>query len=351
MHIITQYIFIILFLANFINADAQCRDTLIEKENVINKTSLFDFIYQMEGRPKIEIETNYKKLIRDKLKETYQETDFRLFDSKGKVQLNLSGKVRARGNTRKKVCYLPPLKIDFKKSDLDTLGFLKLDNLKLVLPADRMQYNQEKLYKEFFIYQLYHQLDSSYIRTKLVDISIRFKGKTKYQLTGFLIEDEEEYARRNEAKVIETGVLIPSAADQESFAKVVFFQYMIANTDYSIPKRHNIEMVKLPNRAQAVVLPYDFDYSGFVNNKYAIPNPMLPIRSVRQRYFFPGYKMDSALYQNTRAFFLSKKEDVLNFCSEATYMKPKTRASNKHFLRQFFTSLEHPNELKKKMVR
>ena len=52
--------------------------------------------------------------------------------------------------------------------------------------------------------------------------------------------------------------------DRELFLKMEFFQYMIANTDWSLSNKHNLELVKVPARDKVIALPYDFDYSGFV---------------------------------------------------------------------------------------
>ena len=315
-----------------------------------NKTSLFDYIYQMEGIPKIKIETNVNNLINKKIKEEYQETTFQLFNEERNEILDLQGRIRARGNIRKKVCYFPPVKIDFSKSTLDSLGFLKLDKLKFVFPADPKKYSQERLLKEFFLYELYAFLDSSSIRTKLVDITIIHNGKEKYHFTGFLIEDEEEYARRNKAIMVEKGKLRASVLDRQSFLKMVFFQYMIANTDYSVSNRHNLEMVKLPHIKKVVAVPYDFDYSGFVGQKYAMPYTYFPIESVHERYLFPSYRITEGEYNFMVQYFLSIEKEVYELCESATYMKSDVIKDNKAYLKSFFKLLRKPKRLKEDLV-
>ncbi len=321
-------------------------------QNALNdKTSLFDFIYQMEGTPEIKMETNIKKLVLNKMRESYQETSFQLLDSSGVAVLNLGGRIRARGNMRKQVSYLPPVKVDFKKPDLDSLGFLKLDKLKFVFPKDRSAKSQKKLLKEFFLYELYAQLDTTSIRVKLVDLSILHKGKKKYQFTCFIIEDEDEYARRNNAIIVEQGRLIASACDRESFQKMVLFQYMIANTDYSVIHKHNLEMVKFPERARVVAVPYDFDYSGFVGHDYAMPHNTYPIENVHQRYLFPAYRISELEYDQMVEYFLSREKDLIAFCKSVEYMNAKSIKENEKYLASFFKMLRKPKRLKNELVK
>lgn len=332
--------------------DIQDENLLLVDESILkNKTSVFNHVYQMKGRPKIVIGTDMKKLVRDKMKEEYQETSFQLIDENGDKELDLRGRIRARGNMRKQVSYYPPVKIDFKKSTLDSLGFLKLDKLKLVFPKDRGTISQRRLLKEFFLYELYASIDSTSIRVKLVDVFINHKGKEKFYFTGFFIEDEKEYARRNNAIIVERGRVRSAVLDRNSFLKMVFFQYMISNTDYSVIHKHNLEIVKLPQVEKIVAVPYDFDYSGFVGQDYALPNPKLPISDVNQRYFFPWYQISEAEYNHMIEYFRSLEDDIYALCESSDYMDSRTIKESKSYLLGFFKLLKKPKRLKSAFVK
>lgn len=314
------------------------------------QTSLFNYIYQLDGLPKVRISTNFKKIKKHKMKEKYQEGQLVIADQFGKNSINLKGRVRARGNIRKQVCNMPPLKFDVKKPDLDANDFMKIDKLKFVLPCNKSKSAQELLYKEFFLYGLYTFIDKNCLRAKLVDVNICENGKDKYQMVGFVVEDEEEYARRNKAKVITKGRVGASHLDRELFLKMEFFQYMIANTDWSLANKHNLELVKIPSREKVVALPYDFDYSGFVGQNYAVPHESLPIKDVHQRYFF-SYKITEEEFYQAVEYYLSIEEDVYRICDEATYMSTKTIKNNKSYLKEFFDLLRKPERLKPKMIK
>ena len=290
------------------------------------------------------INTDVKQLLRKSFKEEYQKATLQINYPNGEDLGLYNGRIRARGNIRKKVCSVPPVKFDFPKKTLDSLGFLKIDKLKFVFPCQENKWAQEKLYKEFFLYELYKFIDTNSIIVKLVDVEFRQNGQEKLKFNGFLIEDEEEYARRKNASVIEKGKLNASRLDRTSFLKMLFFQYMIANTDWTVANRHNLELVKLPNVNKVVALPYDFDYSGFVGQDYAVPHESLPIEDVNERYFF-NYKIREHEFYDMVRFYKSIEKDVYRICDNATYMKAQSIEENKYYLGNFFQLLERPERI------
>jgi len=326
-------------------------DTVAAPLSLTTKTSLFNHLYEMEGNVPLGISTNIKQLIRDKMAEVYQEADIRLPGKDENVLLELPARIKTRGNMRKKVSYLPPVKIDFGKSALDSCGFLKMDDLKIVFPAGSDRRYQQLLYKEFLCYEIYALIDSNYMRTKLVDISISWEEKERFAFTGFLIEEKKEYARRKNLNVIEKGKLVAEVMDRSCFLKMLFFQFMIANTDWAVDARHNFEMVKLPNVKRPVAMPYDFDYAGFVGQHYAVPDPRLGIESVQERFFYPHYKMTETEFEEMVTYYLSIEKDVYTVCKNASYMEDKTRAKSLDFLKSFFDALRERDAVRELMVK
>ena len=326
--------------------------TLIAKDKSVEKKSFFEYLYQLEGRPKLVLSTNTNHLIKKKEKEEYQSANLKIYNQDESELFNLAVRTRARGNMRKKVCRIPPVKIDFSDETLDSLGFdVAVDKLKFVFPCNTGKGFQEILFKEYFLYQLYDLLDDNGMRVKLVDVKMLNGEKEKFKWVGILIEDEDEYARRQNARLLESSKLRASRLEREPFLKMVFFQYMIANVDWSIKNKHNIELVKLPDVKKVIAVPYDFDYSGFVGTEYAVPAETLPIQSVHERYFFSTNKMTEEEFDRMVKYFLSIEQDIYKLCNEATYMNPKTIEENKKYLSSFFKILKTPEKLKADFVK
>ena len=314
------------------------------------KSSFYEYLFKMDGTPKVVINTDVKQLIRRSHKDEYQEATLMIRAPNEEEVSSFEGRLRARGNTRRKVCSIPPVKFDFSKTMLDSLGFVENDKLKFVFPCNNNSRDQERLYKEFFLYELYKFIDSNSIIVKLMDVEFWQEQEEKYKFQGFLIEDEEEYARRNNAIVVEKGKLNASRLDRSSFLKMIFFQYMISNTDWAVANRHNLELVKLPEIDKVVALPYDFDYAGFVGNKYAVPHESLGIKDVNERHFF-SYKVREYEFYEMVRYYESIEEDIYRICEAATYLQPKSIKENKAYLGSFFDLLKRPESLKRDIIR
>ncbi len=314
------------------------------------KQTLFDYIYNLDGLPHLEINTEVKKLINKSHKEEYQMASLRVRNTNGSQEYYFSGEVRARGKMRKKVCRFPPLKYNIPKAELTSQGFVNIDKLKFVFPCRNRSSDDKYNSREFFLYELYNLIDTNCIKAKRVNFSLIEDGKEKYNFVGFLVEDEDEYAYRKNARIVESGRIQDTGLDREPFLKMLFFQYMIANTDFALGNKHNLELVKLPDIDRVVALPYDFDYSGFVGQSYAVPHESLPIKSVQERYFF-NYKITEEEYLRMVEYFLSLENDIYKFCDDATYMSEKTIRANKSFLKEFFDLLRAPKWLKREMIK
>ena len=329
---------LIFFTGCFLDLNGQ------EATDSTSRQSLYDYLYSQEQRPKIAITTDAKRLLRTSSKKEYQ-TARMVIDMPDGSQITLRGDIKARGMMRKKVCRIPPAKFNFDKSQLDSLGFLKLDKLKFVFPCTDNKFGQEKLYKEYFLYGLYNLIDTNALQARLVEVKMDYEGEERFDFTAILVEDEDNYSNRKDAIIIEFGKLKAVALDRYAFVNMMFFQYMIANTDWAIPNRHNLEMVKLSSMAKPTAIPYDFDYAGFVGQTYAVPHESLPIKTVHDRYFFSYPMTDKEFYKGLN-IYKNMQQKMMDYCDSATYMTASSIDENKAYLRSFFRLLEHPKQLR-----
>lgn len=313
------------------------------------KNSLFEFIHSMEGMPTFSIITDMEQLREQTIEEKYQKAAFIISDDNQNSILDFSVRLRTRGNARKQVCGMPPLKIDFPAKSLDSLGFLKQDKIKLVFACSRSDDDIQMLYKEYFLYDLFRMIHPDGIRARLVQIKISDVDQEAKLYEGLIVEDEVEYARRLNIKVMQRDEIERMRLDRDAFLKVLFFQYMIANTDWTLSNLHNIELVKYPNRDRFVPVPYDFDFSGFVGQSYAHPHSSLPIKSIHDRYFFP-FQIKQSEFETMTDYFLSIEDEVYLLCDRASYMSSRSISQSKKYLKSFFDLLRKPKKIKASIV-
>jgi hypothetical protein len=330
-------------------------ETLLFEVKPIAKQSLFSYIYNQSKFDKestIVLKTNMKGMIRNKIKEEFELASFQLLNGKNEELITLNGRLRARGNIRKSVCKIPPVKFDFRKKELSKYNFAKADKLKFVFPCRDEEYDQEKLNIEFFSYELYSLIDSNSVQANLVNVKIiNENDEVDYHFKGIILEDEDAYAIRNNAIIVGTNKKVVShSLERNSFLKMFFFQFLIGNTDWSIGNRHNVFIVKKPELGKVIAIPYDFDYSGIVNQRYALPFKELNIQSVKERHFMPYDIQDDEVVQMIY-FYKSKRSEIFSLIENADYLNVKSKSEIYKYIIDFYKLLDDPKKLKNTIVK
>jgi hypothetical protein len=220
---------------------------------------------------------------------------------------------RTRGNFRrnKANCNFPPLRLDFPTGQMKGTVFEGQDKLKLVTPCNdgRDQY-QNYIFDEYLTYRTLNALTPHSFRVRLVEITYEdingdYDVRTKY---GFLIEDEDVMAERNRATFQDTEQFHPARADGGYSVLVAMFNYMIGNTDWSPVYFHNVKLIRTED-ARYLTVPYDFDFAGTVNARYATVAPSLSIRRVTQRVY-RGFCRDELTHEAAVARFAETRSEI-----------------------------------------
>lgn len=199
-------------------------------------------------------------------------------------------KLRSRGYMRLSYCSFPPIMLKFRGGGQEDDRIIqRKGNLKLVTHCQTSAAFEGYVFKEYLAYRLYNLVTPYSFKTRLVkvnyiDVNRPDKSFAEY---GFLIEDDDKMAERNNAVVIKAMNATQKHMVPLEMARVAVFNYMIGNTDWSVPYQHNIKILKSLHAPsdKAIPVAYDFDYSGLVNTIYAVPFEELPIKDVAQRYY------------------------------------------------------------------
>ncbi|MEE9372203.1 MAG: hypothetical protein V3V00_04045 [Saprospiraceae bacterium] len=312
--------------------------------------TLFQHLFeQKDDVPTMILHTKVKELFKNKsISEEYYIPGTMTISQPDGSELSFTMEAKIRGNTRKKVCNNAPIKLDLKKKELTALNLNKeVDKIKLVLQCENHPRNFQQLLKEKLIYDLYEAIDSNSMQIKLIKLQMFEDGKMKEKLNAFIVEDEETYANRKNARIIETGKINYAALPRYEYFRLCFFQYMIANCDWSIANKHNIELVKLPDAKQLVSVPYDFDYAGLVNNSYAVPPEHFSITSVTERYFMIRTQMTKEEVDTVIDYYEGMKDTFLGIVASQEFMDDKTKKNVTSFLEGFYKSIKKRNRVLK----
>jgi hypothetical protein len=266
---------------------------------------------------------------------------------------NIAVKLSARGHFRRMArnCSVVPLRIEFTKDGMAAgTVFDGQTTLKLGTGCeDSKEYEQITL-REYLSYPMFNMVTPLSFRARLAratyaDEKSKKKSATRYAL---FIEHENDVARRNEGRIVELQRITFKDLDAETLTRAMLFEYMIGNTDVSIWALHNVRIVQKPDRT-LIVVPYDFDLSGFVHAPYAIPDRKLGLRSVVDR-LYRGPCRTTDEFDAAAAPFRTKRADMLALVDSTRDLEPATRRDVKEYIEGFFRTIERPASIKKALV-
>ncbi len=285
---------------------------------------------------------------------TYINSNLIYKDSDGTWK-NIEVGLRARGNYRRKNCYFSPIKIKIKKAIANETLFKGNKKLKLVLPCFKGNNGNDNLVKEGIAYKLYETISPYHFKTRMVTIDLTEKRGNKtieHNLKGILIEDDKKVANRHNGKSMKRSI---HPLNQDAICSVQndFFQFMIANTDYSTAYQHNQKLFYINKKI--IPAPYDFDMSGLVDAGYAVvsqvQNETLPITSVTER-MYRGFKREEFVLQRVRSEFLENKDKMLKEIDgfQSLFYNQKEFTNAKNFILSFFEIMNSNYKFKHQVI-
>ena len=311
-------------------------------ETVSMTPSVFDQFNQ-EQVLKVELSLDIEALHANKKSNEYMPATFSISDEQSSSSWSV--KVRARGRFRRVKSEFPPLKLKFSKKELIAKGLSEDNEYKLVTHFFDSKQGDDAVLREYLAYKLYNQLSDQSYRVQLAEVTYRDQNTNKTTTRyGILIEDADQLSKRLQGKICDECFNYPEASyNAENIQLHALFQYMIGNTDWSVKMNRNLKVMKLKNTGKYIAVPYDFDFSGFVNASYALPNIDYKLTSVRDRAFLGSDNLTTELKQ-AKTLMISKRGQLENTVNNFKVMSKKSRKDIIEYLDSFYTALEtQPN--------
>lgn len=264
-------------------------------------------------------------------------------DAAGKT-VTIPVTVKTHGRWRLTHCEFPPLSITFPAAQTVGTPFEGLPKARLTsFCKDHPAYEQYIL-QELQIYRAY-QLLTPYghtpraLRVTYVDAP---SGRTRTTRYAFFIDDRDAVAARMSSALLKAKGALGS--DLEPYHRTLFgvFAYMIGNTDFLVSELHNAFLLGTA-QGETIPVPYDFDYAGVVNTAYATPNPVLPIKNVRQRHF-RGFCSDPEQFRKVFALLNEKKPAIYALYDDAVGKLLRLDVANetKKYFDEFYRIINTP---------
>ena len=254
-----------------------------------------------------------------------------------------------RGITRRtsEVCDFPPLRVTFTAPPPANSLFAGQRRLKLVTHCRNSASFQQYLLLEYSAYRMYNLLTPHSFRARLATVDYSDEGgRPIISRMGFFLEDLDDLAHRNGMNKIKAGDRIPlSDLSGPDAARYGLFQHMLGNHDWSMRAGpvgrdccHNAELMGTLAPGQTVPVPYDFDFSGFVDAPYATPPAELSIGDVRQR-LYRGYCVHNSDALAAARQFRAEQPRIVGVLAQIPGIEPKTRQRATNYLQGFFNDI------------
>ncbi len=317
------------------------------QENIINRQQFFLDEHPIE----VTIITDVKRLRKEKKDPTYQDADIKMIFS-DKLVIEEKIRMMPRGVYRKNNCDIASLMLNFNNKTSPLLSPLK--KIKLVSTCRDANIFSEFVLREFATYKLYNLISNMSFRVRLLHLTLQDSEKKSKEITNyaFLIEDMKDLADRNNCREIKGKNFSTEATNRDQTTIVNLFQYMIGNTDWSIPNYHNVKLMvpKNDTTARPYAIGYDFDYAGIVNTFYAVPAPALDIQSVTERNY-RGFSRSLDELNNALSIFKDKKDQIYYFIDHFVYMSDKSRKYMLGYIDGFYKLIDNPREILEIFIR
>lgn len=304
---------------------------------------------------RIDIVADLKSLFRDVNPEiaSYHKGFITYIDDAGDVvRINVKLKTRGIFRRSKENCNLPPISIKFNDDNLSATIFKDINKLKLVNSCNRKRaIFQQYLIKEYLSYKMYNKLTDYSFRVRLLQISYIDINNSfpPFESIGFFIEDMESLNKRTNTNSVKTLGIVQEAVDRRKMDITAVFQYMIGNTDWSVPKLHNIKLVLDSGVLIPVAVPYDFDFCGFVNPPYTKPPDIIPIDHVTTRYY-RGFCRTNDEFRPIIQLFEERKDSIFSVIISDTILNKKHRTEALKYIDDFYQIIIDPKLFRKEFI-
>jgi len=310
--------------------------TFFEEESTVNAT----------------LEMDLKDLLAKKAKDRFLPATL-TFTTKDGTTITEKIEASVRGNFRRETCFMPGLKLNFRKDSNSSL--YKFKELKLSNGCNTGDESGQLVIKEFLAYKIYNLLTDMSLRVRFMNVSFKdVSGKKKpYTQYAFLIEDVDDMAKRNNMVEVEGTPYNTEQTNRDQMTIVTLFEYLIANTDWSVPAYHNVKLIgpKDNKSVRPYVVAYDFDICGFVDPPYATIDEQLQdqISSVRER-LNRGFPRTMEELKVAVKLFNEKKESIIGLIKNNEYLGSKVKSNTVSYVEDFYKIINSDRDLQRIFV-
>jgi hypothetical protein len=277
----------------------------------------------------------------------------------GDLRLDVELAPRGKSRRLREKCKFPPLWVNFDKAALEGTVLAGQNKLKLVTHCESLTGKEtagaDELWLEYLAYRFMNLISDQSFRVRPLRITYVESGDDEENPhPGFFIEHKKRLSDRLGMPVSDLHSISPSTLVPAPSQDVELYQLMIGNTDFSMIRGpqdddsccHNL--ILMEQGGQFLPIPYDFDISGLVDPRHAVPAEGLPIKRVTQR-LYRGFCRDPQILEASIAKFLANEAAIMQLVAEQPGLDDRRRKKATDFVGGFFEILKDPKKRKREI--
>ncbi|MCF8230890.1 MAG: hypothetical protein K9J27_01780 [Bacteroidales bacterium] len=297
-------------------------------------------LFQSDSVLHLTIETDFDKIFKNPKDQNQRLEGFiKYTDIEGFSRI-VRTRIEPRGGYRldQSNCRFPPLSLKFPDDNNETV-FEDVTKLKLVVHCRKAKRFEQYVVKEYLCYRLFNLLTDTSFRVRAARINYvnAPTGDTLYTRFGFFIERTRHIRDRMGCRKVRNKQTNIKWLNDYQAHRLSLFQYMIGNSDWSVYSGHNTKRMK--SKGNYYAIPYDFDWSGFVNTTYAVPHPNYDIEDVTDRVYV-GKELNKPVFQKVVEEFKQKKPELLHLVEKCPFLDKKNKRQALKYLEVFFERIK-----------
>jgi hypothetical protein len=301
------------------------------------------------------LRADFDQLKKDRSQESEEREGSLDLEVSGGATLSIPIQVKTRGKfrLRKENCAFPPLRLNLPEEGFEGTAFEGQDKLKLVTHCMENPNYEQNVVEEYLVYRIYNLFTDIGFQVRLAHVTYVDPEDEDDRETriAFVLEDKDAMAARLDGSILTEqvpGGAPPSDYQQEAAGQMYLFQYLIGNEDWSHSHFHNVELIRVG--WEYFPVPYDFDFSGFVDAPYALPNEETGVEDVRDRAYW-GSCSDRIDYGALFARFNDKREAILDLIGSESLLIDRNIQSAQRYVEEFYEIINDQRKAERLILR
>jgi hypothetical protein len=300
----------------------------------------------------ITLSTNIGRIRKDKgEKKPWRSGTVTYVDPAGKEHL-IPVELRTRGIWRLKNCEIPPMRVNFARATSVGTPFWGLDMPKLTSVCRDDDVYEQYILQELQLYRIQNLLTPISHKARLLNITYvdSANGKVFAKRPAIMLEEPLALAARLGGMDVKLKGARGDDLDPFHNAFAGMFQYFIGNTDWSIAGLHNMELLSQVD-GTVIPIPWDYDFSGAINARYATTDPSLTIRNVRDR-LYRGYCAAPEEFHKVAALFREKKDAIYALYDDeiGKLLRPGTVKETLRYFDDFYHTIKDKRGVEREII-